>query len=112
MPTNDVEHGMISFPYSTISDYFPPVAGKPFDVRIEVSDPPLNTYWEMILKYDAMERKFFITSGWENFWNAQDFFDSPMIYFYKPVPCLHDKHYLIEYVRLQEWDQANKTGID
>ncbi|GFS44157.1 hypothetical protein Acr_00g0088840 [Actinidia rufa] len=25
---NDVEHGMISFPYSIISDYFPSVAGK------------------------------------------------------------------------------------
>ncbi|PSS19707.1 AP2/ERF and B3 domain-containing protein [Actinidia chinensis var. chinensis] len=112
LTANDVEHGIISFPYSTISDYFPPVAGKPSELQIEVSDPPLDTEWQMTVKYDAAQRKFLITSGWEDFWNAHDFLGSAMIYFYIPLPRLHARHYLIEYVRLQDRDIENTTESD
>ncbi|CAL5424901.1 unnamed protein product [Camellia sinensis] len=64
-----------------------------------------NNNWHMTLTYNAEKSsalKFFvITIGWKGLVDCHGLKVTDVIRFYKPIPRLHNKHYLIDYVKAQ-----------
>ncbi|GFS44155.1 hypothetical protein Acr_00g0088820 [Actinidia rufa] len=100
---------MLAFPYKKASAYFPPVPNRPLEIKIEVSDP-LNKKWEMTVEFSTVFYAFVITNGWEDFCRWHNLKPYDVIYFYKPNPRLHDRHYLMDYVKKEEMNPNRKIS--
>ncbi|CAL5353442.1 unnamed protein product [Camellia sinensis] len=97
---SDVESGSLSIPFQTTELHFPPTNYTP----IVICDNR-NNNWYMTLTYNAGESsalKFLvITIRWKGLVDCHGLKATDVIRFYKPIPRLHNKHYLIDYVKAQ-----------
>ncbi|KAI7984374.1 AP2/ERF and B3 domain-containing transcription factor RAV1 [Camellia lanceoleosa] len=97
---SDVESGSLSIPFQTAELHFPSTNYTP----IVICDNR-NDNWYMTLTYNAGESsalKFFVIAiGWKGLVDCHGLKATDVIRFYKPIPRLHDKHYLIDFVKAQ-----------
>ncbi|CAL5440964.1 unnamed protein product [Camellia sinensis] len=88
-------------------DYFSPLSiPKVYEKQIEITNTQ-NDDWYMTLTYNPVECTFMISIGWQGFieWHKLEAMD--VICFYRPVPRVHNNHFLIDYIKGEDAETDN-----
>ncbi|CAL5353433.1 unnamed protein product [Camellia sinensis] len=107
LSASDIELGRLAIPVERAMDYFSPLSiPKVYEEQIEITDTQKDD-WYMTLTYDPVECTFMISIGWQGFveWHELEAMD--VIRFYRPVPRVHNNHFLIDYIKGQDAETNN-----